>query len=93
MVTLSSVAGQNAGGSISSEDGSIEVVFPPGGAFSVQAQSSEDASVDGEALDDVCEASVAAESAKSYTCGGGGPNYVVTAGTDSVGSSGVTLYF
>jgi hypothetical protein len=92
-VTLSSVAGQNAGGSITSEDGNIEVVFPPGGAFSVQAQSTEDAIVDGEALDDVCEASAAAETAKSYTCGAGGPNYVVTAGTDGVGPSGVTLYF
>jgi hypothetical protein len=93
LVTLSSVAGQNAGGSITSEDGSIEVVFPPGGAFSVQAQSTEDASVDGDALDGVCEASAAAETAKSYTCGAGGPNYVVTAGTDGVGPSGVTLYF
>ena len=91
-VTLSSVAdANNAGGTITSEDGDIEVSFPSGADFSVQAAATEDASVSASSLDDACVADVAADSAKTYTCGAGGPNYVVTAGTHGVGPSAVTL--
>jgi hypothetical protein len=91
-VVLRSVAGADAGGSIMSSDGDIDVAFPAGSDFSVQAQASDDASVAAASLDDACMAAVAAESSKSYTCGAGGPNFVVTAGTDG-GSSSVRLSY
>jgi hypothetical protein len=90
-LTLSSVAGANAGGSVTSEDGDIEISFPSDADFTVQAAATDDASVSASSLDDACVSDVAADSAKSYTCGAGGPNYVVTAGTDGVGPSAVTL--
>jgi hypothetical protein len=88
-VTLWAVDGAAAGGSITSEDGDIDVAFPAGD-FTVQAQATEDGSVTSE-LGDACVEAVASESAKSYTCGAGGPNYVVTAGIDGVGPSSVGL--
>jgi hypothetical protein len=90
-VVMTSIASAESGGSITSEDGDIDVTFPEDAEFSVQAQSTEDGSVDASSLDDACVGDVAAESAKSYTCGAGGPNFVVTAGTDGVGPSSVRL--
>jgi hypothetical protein len=89
-VVLRSVAGADAGGSITSSDGNIDVAFPSEADFTVQAQSSDDATVSASSFDLGCMADVAADSAKSYTCGAGGPNFVVTAGTDG-GPSAVTL--
>ena len=91
-VVLRSVAGADAGGSITSSDGDISVSFPDGADFTVQAQASDDATVSASSLDVTCMAAVAAESSKSYTCGAGGPNFVVTAGTDG-GPSAVTLSY
>jgi len=92
-VSLASVSGSEAGGTITSEDGDIEVAFPSGSDFTVQAQSTEDGTVSASELDDACIAATAAETAKSYTCGDGGPSFVVTAGTDGVGPSSVTLEY
>jgi hypothetical protein len=92
-LSLASVSGTEAGGSITSEDGDIVVSFPAGADFTVQAQSTEDGTVSASELDDDCVAATAAETAKSYTCGDGGPSFVVTAGTDGVGPSSVTLEY
>ena len=90
-VVMTAIASAESGGSIMTEDGDIDLTFPAGAEFTVQAQSTEDGSVSASSLDEACIGDVAADSAKSYTCGEGGPNFVVTAGTDGVGPSSVTL--
>jgi hypothetical protein len=80
------------GGDITNEDGNVTVDFPSGASFSVQAQASA-GSVEASPLDAVCAVAGTAKTARSYTCGDGGPTYVVTAGTDSVGDSSVALKF
>jgi hypothetical protein len=91
IVILREVDDAAAGGKIESEDGDVRVTFPEGADFTVQAASTEDGMVLAPSLDAECVSAVAAETAKSYTCGEGGPNYVVTAGKDGVGPSSVTL--
>jgi hypothetical protein len=90
-VTFAEISADSPGGNIESEDGDISVDFPNGASFTVQAESSEDGAVSAGPLDDACVGAAAADTAKSYTCGDGGPNYVVTAGTDSTGPSSVGL--
>ncbi|HEX6276583.1 MAG TPA: DUF4097 family beta strand repeat-containing protein [Polyangiaceae bacterium] len=90
-VVMTAIASAESGGSIMTEDGDIDLTFPADAEFSVQAQSTEDGRVSAASLDEACIGDVAAESAKSYTCGAGGPNFVVTAGTDGVGPSSVSL--
>jgi len=80
------------GGNVTNEDGNITVDFPTGASFSVQAQASA-GSVEASPLDAVCAVAGTAKTAKSYTCGDGGPTYVVTAGTGSVGESSVSLKY
>jgi hypothetical protein len=93
VLILVGIDGAASGGRVESEDGDVTVSFADGAEFTVQAQSSEDGRVVAPALDAACESAVAAETAKSYTCGAGGPNYVVTAGKDSTGPSSVTLNY
>ena len=90
-VTFRDISADSPGGSIESEDGDVTVDFPNGASFTVQAESSEAGAVNAEPLDAACVGDAAADTAKSYTCGDGGPNYVVTAGTDSTGPSSVEL--
>jgi len=92
-VTLADVTADSPGGIVRSEDGDVNVTFPSGASFAVQAQSSTDGEVKAPTLDEACAGDAAAKTAKSYTCGDGGPTYVVTAGTDSVGPSSVTLKY
>jgi hypothetical protein len=92
-VTLGSIGADSPGGRIESEDGDVTVDFPDGASFTVQAESSEDGAVNAASLDAACVGDEADETAKSYTCGDGGPNYVVKAGTDSTGPSSVALSY
>ncbi|HEV8550749.1 MAG TPA: hypothetical protein VGQ57_17005 [Polyangiaceae bacterium] len=92
-VVLSGIGESASGGSVTSEDGDVHVIFPDAASFGVQAQSSKDGQVQAPTLDTGCAADAAAETAKSYTCADGGPLYVVTAGTDSVGPSSVSLQY
>jgi len=90
-VTFRAVSADSPGGRVESEDGDVAVDFPNGASFTVQAESSEDGAVKAGPLDAACVGDAAADTAKSYTCGDGGPNYVVKAGTDSTGPSSVEL--
>lgn len=82
-----------SGGTITSEDGDINLVLPAGNVFSIQAQSSEGGVVEVVNNPAECGVEVAAETSKTLSCGAGGPNYVVTAGVDSLGESNVKLEF
>ena len=82
-----------SGGTITSEDGDILLILPPGNTFSIQAQSSADGVVDVVNNPAECTVDEAAATAKTLSCGAGGPNYVVTAGTDSLGESNIKLEF
>jgi hypothetical protein len=93
LLTLHDIDADSPGGKLESEDGDITVNFPDGASFTVQAAASEDGAVNATDLDAACVGAEAAETAKSYTCGDGGPNYVVTAGKDSVGPSSVELSY
>ncbi|HEY3496302.1 MAG TPA: hypothetical protein VGK73_16495 [Polyangiaceae bacterium] len=92
-VILREIHEGSPGGFIQSEDGDITLDFPGGAAFTVQAQATEDGAIDDGALGDACVADAASDTAKSYTCNDGGPNYVVNAGVDGVGPSSVELLF
>lgn len=93
VVTLADITAESPGGTVRSEDGDVTVTFPSGASFAVQAQSSAEGEVKAATLDDACTGDAAAKTAKSYTCGDGGPTYVITAGTDSVGPSSVNLKY
>jgi len=93
VVTLADITADSPGGSVRSEDGDVSVTFPSGASFAVQAQSSTEGEVKASTLDDACTGDAAAKTAKSYTCGDGGPTYVVTAGTNGVGPSSVNLKY
>jgi hypothetical protein len=90
-VKLASISSAG-GGSLQSVDGSIVLSVPSGGVYSVQAVSSAGGTVQVNPAAD-CSVEAAAETSKTLSCGTGGPNYTVTAGTDSVGDSNVTLNF
>jgi hypothetical protein len=86
-LSLWTVEGPDVGGLITTEDGDIDVTFPDGD-FTITAEASADGTV-ASSLGDSCVEAVGSESAKSYTCGAGGPTYVIAAGQDGGGS--VTL--
>jgi hypothetical protein len=85
----------SAGGSVSTEDGDITLRFPEGGTFTVTALATEDGTVTAPALEEACAADIAAESSASFTCGDtqGDPHFTITAGTDGVGPSNISLSF
>ena len=91
-VTLAELA-STGGGTVRSEDGDVTVSFPSGASFAVQARASTEGEVKASTLDAACAGDVAAKTAKSYTCGDGGPLFVVTAGTDDSGPSSVNLKY
>lgn len=84
-----------AGGNVTTEDGDITVRFPEGAIFTVSALATEDGKVSASALEETCVADSAAESSASFTCGDtqGDPHFTVTAGTDGVGPSNISLSF
>jgi len=92
VVSLVSITGAEAGGSVVSDDGDIDVSFPSGANFSVQAQATAEGIVESDLPEPECVSAIAAENSKSFTCGTGGPSYTVTAGVDGVGESSVELH-
>lgn len=91
IVSIASISA-NGGGTITSADGTISLTLPSGGAYSVQAQSAADGLVNVTAPAD-CSVNEAAPTSKTLACGAGGPNYVVTAGTSTLGDGDVNLLF
>lgn len=72
---LSSISPFAGDSVVYSEDGDVEVIFPSGDSFSFTAQAGSRGIVDLGPIEDECEVAVAGESAKSATCGDGGPLY------------------
>lgn len=62
-----------------SEDGDVQVEFPDADSFSFMAQAGSRGFVDLGSVEGYCEVAVAADSAKSATCGDGGPLYELVA--------------
>jgi hypothetical protein len=93
-VFLTKVGGATAGGAITSEDGSIELRFPDGSAFSVQAEIASSGRIHAQLIQsDACV--IEHDSAKSqrFTCGGGGAEYVATAGTGGAGRNDISIFW
>lgn len=80
------------GGEIATEDGDITMFLPSAGDYSVQATALEGAVSVG-SVPAACNLQTAGETGKTVTCGAGGPNYVVNAGTDCVGDCNISLNF
>jgi len=92
-VRLAGVSAGSPGGTITSQDGTINLWLPFGQLFSVQAQSAADGLVNVNGTPAECSVAEAAATSKTLSCGTGGPNYVVTAGTDTLGDGDVNLHF
>jgi hypothetical protein len=93
VVFLKSVAGQGAGGTITSEDGNIELGFPDGSSFSVQAELASSGLINAEFVEsDECVIEADSPKSKRLTCGESGPDYVATAGTREAGRSDISIY-
>lgn len=90
---LASVSDTATGGSITSEDGHILLTLPSTGNYSVQATSPKEGTVDFGTPPAACNVAEASAASKTLTCSAGGANYVVTAGTDSLGESSVVANY
>lgn len=92
-VFLHSVAGPNAGGTITSEDGNIELGFPDGSDFSLQAELASTGFIKAELIDpEACLIATEDRTSRLFVCGSGGPHYVATAGTGGSGRSDISIY-
>lgn len=78
IVSLASISATATGGTIHSGDGPIDMTFPSGAVFSVQSTANK-GSVNEGTVPSNCTIETAAETAKTVSCGVGGPNYVLTA--------------
>lgn len=74
LATVSPFAGESV---VHSETGEVDVTFPFYADFSFTAQATDPGVVDLGAVETECETAIAAESAKSATCGAGGPLYTL----------------
>ncbi len=81
---LSSISDTASGGKIHSGDGPVDITFPSGANFSVQASAPNGEVVEG-TVPAACVLDTAAATAKTVTCGSGGANYEVS--TDGVNDS------
>jgi hypothetical protein len=91
-LNVASVSASATGGTVETEDGTIAATFPVGGNFSIQALAATQGNVSIDAAAG-CTVEEAAPGSKTVTCGTGGPNYVLTAGKDSLGDSNVNIRF
>lgn len=93
IVFLSSVAGEIAGGTITTEDGNIELGFPDGAEFSVQAEIAGSGRINAQLIDSsACDIETESPKSKLFTCGEGGPHYAATSGTRDAGRSDIWIY-
>jgi hypothetical protein len=93
IVFLSSVAGEIAGGTITSEDGNIELGFPDSSNFSVQAEIAGSGRINGQLIgSNACVIEAESTKSKLLTCGEGGPHYAATSGTRDAGRSDIWIY-
>jgi hypothetical protein len=92
LVQFASISDDAEGGTIKSDDGQVDVIFPPGANFSVDASTGEGV-VTLFDVPDTCEVE-GDDSSKSIVCGSdGNAVYTIQAGLDGVGEAPLNLDF
>ncbi|MFO0572011.1 MAG: hypothetical protein U0263_40685 [Polyangiaceae bacterium] len=93
VLRMASIAATAAGGSIVTEDGSIDATFPATGTYAIQAFSPTQGIVTEGTPPASCTVETAAPGSKTITCGAATPLYKVTAGQDGLGDSNINLSY
>ena len=93
VLRMASIAATATGGTILTEDGSIDATFPATGTYAIQAFSPTQGTVTEGTPPASCTVETAAPGSKTITCGAATPLYKVTAGQDGLGDSNITLSY
>lgn len=93
VLTLAGISATATGGSVTTNDGSIDATFPATGTYAIEAWAKPSNGVVSGTPPASCTTQETSAGSKTFTCGGATPLYKLTAGEDSVGDSNINLSF